>query len=330
MIKVSVIVPVYNVERYLRKCLDSLLCQTLEEIEFIAVNDGSTDSSQEILNEYMQKTDKLRCFIKENGGLSDARNYGFPFAGGEYIGYVDSDDFVDADMFQVMYEKAKESDSDIVECNLRHVFPDNSRDVEIMERFYDRGSLLCFGRHVVWNKIYRRTWLAQTKVCFPVGLIYEDVEFFSKLVPYIRRYDYVDIAPIYYVQRAGSINNFASAKTMHIFQILENIAAFYKENGFYAEYERQLEYLYSRILLCSSFSRMCCIPDASIRGNALHKNWTFLVQAYPNWRRNPVLKERRSRHELFMKTINAATYAVYGALLPLAYTIRRKLSKKWK
>ena len=330
MIKVSVIIPVYNVEQYLEKCLDSLLGQTLEEIEFIAVNDGATDGSQKILDEYLKKSDRLRCFKKENGGLSDARNYGFQFAKGEYIGYVDSDDFVDEDMFRAMYDKAKETDSDVVECNIRHTFPDNSEDEEIVERFYDRDKLLCFGRHVVWNKIYRRTWLMDTRVDFPVGLIYEDVAFFCKLVPYICRYAYVDIAPIHYVQRVNSINNSASKKTMQIFQILGNITAFYKEKGLYAEYETELEYVYSRILLCSSLSRMCRIPDAAIRKVALRENWSLLQQVYPAWRRNPVLRSQKSRHALFMRSINGITYKAYGIVLPFVYSVSRRMSRKWK
>ena len=103
-IKVSVIVPVYNVEAYLERCLNSLVKQTLEEIEIIVVNDGTKDNSQAIIDRYAAAyPQKVISLIKENGGLSDARNYGIPYAHGEYIGFVDSDDYVDADMYERLY-----------------------------------------------------------------------------------------------------------------------------------------------------------------------------------------------------------------------------------
>ena len=95
MAKVSIIVPVYNVEEYLEKCLDSLVNQTLQDIEIIVVNDGSPDNSQQIIDAYIEKyPDKIKGFIKENGGLSDARNYGITKASADYIGFVDSDDYM--------------------------------------------------------------------------------------------------------------------------------------------------------------------------------------------------------------------------------------------
>ena len=122
MIKISVIVPVYNVENYLRKCLYSLVNQTLQEIEILMVNDGSTDHSQEIIDEF--QTDfplKIKAFKKENGGLSDARNFGIAQAKGEYFGFVDSDDEVSPGMFEEMYHLAKKHDAEMVICNLQKV-----------------------------------------------------------------------------------------------------------------------------------------------------------------------------------------------------------------
>ena len=107
MAKVSVIVPIYNVEKYLPKCLDSLVNQTLDDIEIILVNDGSLDDSRKIAKEYSEKyKDKIIYLEKENGGLSDARNYGIPYATGEYIAFLDSDDYIDIDAYKQMYEKA--------------------------------------------------------------------------------------------------------------------------------------------------------------------------------------------------------------------------------
>ena len=323
MVKVSVIIAVYNAEEYLEKCLDSLLEQTLEEIEIIAVDDGSTDSSPEILKRYAAADMKVKCFTKPNGGAADARNYGLAYASGEYVGYLDSDDFADADMFEVMYNKAKEQGSDIVECNLHHTY-ENYEDTEIMDKYYEPGELLCFGRYVVWNKIYRREWLLEAHAHFPVGVIYEDVAFVAKLAPYIKKYDYVDIAPVHYVQRESSVNNSKSVKTMDIFAVLHDIISFYREKGFYEQYEKELEYLYARILLCSSFARMCRIPDRTIRKRALKLNWSELVGAFPKWRRNPILKKDKGRNALFMKMQNPLCYKICGASFPVALKIKNR------
>ena len=117
MIKVSVIVPVYNTEKYLAKCLDSLVNQTLKDIEIIVVNDGTKDNSEKIINKYLKKYSKIRYYKKENGGLSSARNYGIELANGEYVGFVDSDDYVKDGMFSKMYECAIKNNSDIVVCD---------------------------------------------------------------------------------------------------------------------------------------------------------------------------------------------------------------------
>ena len=114
MPKVSIIVPVYNVSAFLPRCLDSLVNQTLKDIEIIVVNDGSTDESQAIIDTYSANYPHIiKAFKKQNGGLSDARNFGIKRATGDFLGFVDSDDFVDITMFEKLYHKAYETDSDI-------------------------------------------------------------------------------------------------------------------------------------------------------------------------------------------------------------------------
>ena len=109
--KVSIIVPVYGVEEWLERCMESLVHQTLQDIEIIVVNDGSPDNSQEIIDRYVKEyPDLVQGHIKENGGLSDARNYGLQYATGEYIAFVDSDDYVDVTMYEKLYKKAIEEE----------------------------------------------------------------------------------------------------------------------------------------------------------------------------------------------------------------------------
>lgn len=125
MIKVSIIVPFYNVENYIEKCLKSLVNQTLKDIEILLVNDGSKDGSEEIAKKFIETyPNKIVYFKKENGGLSDARNYAIPYAKGEYIAFLDSDDYVEPNMYEEMYNKAKEQTLDYVECDFLWEYPD--------------------------------------------------------------------------------------------------------------------------------------------------------------------------------------------------------------
>lgn len=323
MIKVSIIVPVYNVEKYLEKCLKSLVNQTLKDIEIIVVNDGATDNSQDIIDKFDLKYDNIIALKKTNGGLSDARNYGVGFAKGKYIGFVDSDDFVDEDMYENLYNKAILDKSDIVECNLRHTFED-FEDIEIGEKIYEKNKILIYGRSVVWNKIYDREWLTKTGVQFPKGLIYEDVQYYLMLVPYIRKYSYIDSASIHYVQRSSSINNFSTLKTMDILKILKNILEYYKKNGFYDEYKKALEFFFAKIILCSSFSRMTKIKNKKERKYALRENWEFLNDKFPDWKKSQYLKRDKSKNGIYMRTVNKFTYKIYSSVFPFLFSIKNK------
>lgn len=323
MIKVSVIVPVYNVEGYLEKCLESLVNQTLQEIEIIIVNDGSTDGSANIINKYAKNyPNKIIVLEKKNGGLSDARNYGMPYARGKYISYIDSDDFVDLDMMELLYNKAEEEQADYVECNLHHTYP-NYEDTEIGIHYYDKNELIMFGRSVVWNKLYNREWLNHTKVKFAVGLNHEDVDFFVRIVPYIRKIVYIDQPCVHYVQREGSINNAKSLKLLDIHTILAGLIDYYKEQGFYDSYESSLEYLSTRILLGSAFVRFCKIPDKKIRNKAIKENWDFLYKFFPDWKKNTTLKNQKGYKNLYVRMMNKPLYKVMSWLMPMCVRCRK-------
>lgn len=129
MEKVSIIVPVYNVESYLDECLTSLVNQSLNDIKIIIVNDGSTDSSQKIIDKYaLRYPEKIMALNKENGGLASARNFGLQYAQGEYVGFVDSDDYVDVNMYNEMYNLAIKNNADLVVCDLEYFFEYSNKD----------------------------------------------------------------------------------------------------------------------------------------------------------------------------------------------------------
>lgn len=323
MPKVSVIVPFYNVEGYIEKCLETLVNQTLKDIEIILVNDGSKDRSIDIVKKFLkQYPEKIVYLEKENGGLSDARNFAIPYAKGEYIAFLDSDDYVEKDMYQLMYELAKKESSDMVECNFIWEYPDKKRE-DIGEIYIGQFEMLEKVRVVAWNKLIKREILEKNKIEFPKGLQYEDVEFTYKLVPFINKVSFVKKPCVHYVQREGSISNSQNERTKEIFEVLENVINFYKEKEIYDKFKTQLEYLYVRYAFCSSLLRIVKIQDETVQENLLNLTWQNVNEKYPNWKQNEIIKKgeglnfRYKMYNLYMKTLNKYTYKIYTTLLSL-------------
>lgn len=317
MPKVSVIVPIYNVEKYLEKCINSLLSQTLKDIQIILVNDGSKDNSGNIAKEY-EKNNKDRVIYveKENGGLSDARNYGLKYATGNFIAFLDSDDYIEKNAYEEMYNKAIEEDADYVECDFIWEFPNKTR-VDKQYPYKNKKEMLSFVRVVAWNKLIKRQLITDNNLEFPKGLRYEDVEFTYKLIPFINKFTYVDKPFVHYVQREGSIANVQNERTAEIFTVLDNVIEFYKENNIYEEYRDELEYNYARYLLCSSLKRMCKIKDKSIREKLLTESWERLNLNFPNWKENVILKTVNIGKNKYMRTVNKSTYKIYSKILEI-------------
>ena len=317
MVKVSVIVPIYNVEKYLEKCLESLVNQTLKEIQIILVNDGTKDTSGEIAKKYQEKyPEKIISLEKENGGLSDARNYGIPHATGEYIAFLDSDDYVELDMYEEMYNLAQKEQSDMVECDFIWEYPNKSKQ-DIGTIYEGKKEMLEKVRVVAWNKLIKRTLLEQAQISFPKGYRYEDVEFTYKLIPYLQKISFLKMPCIHYMQRQGSISNSQNERTKEIFDILEHVIAFYKEKGLYDQYKTELEYIYTRYLLCSSLLRMTKIQDKKIKKELLNKTWENLNTKFPNWKKNEILRKSKNKKNLYIRTVNKSTYGLYCKIFGL-------------
>lgn len=314
MTKVSIIVPVYNVEQYIGKCIESLGNQTLEDIEIIMVDDGSTDNSAKIIKRCMRKYSQIKYYKKENGGLSDARNYGLEYATGKYIGFVDSDDYVDLDMYRKMYEKAQKDNSDIVECNVYWIYPKKSK-IDIGFRYRTRKEMLTNARVMACNKIYKKDLLNKSKIKFTKGIKYEDVEFFYKLVPYINNVSFVKEPLYYYMQRNTSIANTQNEKNADIFIALNNVIKYYKENGLYNEYKEELEYTYTRLLLCSSLKRISKVKNKNIRKQLLNQTWIELNENFPYWKENKILNTNKSKKNKYMLSMNRVSYRIYTSIL---------------
>ena len=320
MPKVSIIVPIYNVEMYIEKCLETLVNQTLKDIEIILVNGGSKDSSAEIAKKYLEKyPEKIIYLEKENGGLSDSRNYELPHAKGEYIAFLDSDDYVEENMYEEMYELAKKEDSDMVQCNFYWEYPDkNKKKIGELKQYSNKKEMLVKTRVEAWNKLIKREILVKNpEIRFPKGLRYEDVEFTYKLIPYVEKISILNKPFIHYIQRGNSISNTQNERTKEIFDVLDNVIKYYKEKNLYEEYKEQLEYVYVKTVLCRSLLRMVKINDKDIKSQLLKRTWENVNTKFPEWKKNPILKKNKSLKDLYLKTTNKITYKIYCKILSL-------------
>lgn len=211
--KVSIIVPIYNVESYVHRCVDSILAQTYQNIEVILVDDGSPDSCPAICDQYAMQDERVKVIHKQNGGLSDARNAGITAATGEWLAFVDGDDWVERSFIATLLKTAMDGEADVAVCGYKFVYPGRSQAVVIGKHMVlDREAALIdiltyqrYGGVMTWNKLYKTQLFHDNAIQFPKGKIHEDNFTTYKTYMAVQRVAYCD-EPLYsYVQREGSI-----------------------------------------------------------------------------------------------------------------------------
>ena len=214
MDKISVVVPVYNVEKYLEKCLNSIINQTYKNIEIIVVDDGSTDSCGQLCDEYAIMDKRIIVIHKKNGGLSDARNVGIDNATGKFICFIDSDDYVESNMIEKLYSVCKETNSDICCCgkfieNTSNTKISNSKDFFICssEEALERMLTINDIETSAWDKIYKTSLFKNNDIKYPVNEIYEDMSTTYKVIDKAEKICHIPIPLYHYVIRNDSISH---------------------------------------------------------------------------------------------------------------------------
>lgn len=246
--KVSIILPVYNVEKYLSACLDSLLAQTLEEIEIVAVNDGSTDGSLQILQAYQSlNPEKLFIFSTENHGVSRARNYGFAHSHGEYVWFVDSDDFVEPDACRLLYEKATADGNDLVlfryynvdsETGVRkeYIASCHNQNFRVADKPYELPAISPYP----WIKFIHRDLF--NGLCFPEGIRFEDLPVAYLLAVKARSIGYVDQCFYNYRKNVGFLSRLTPS-TLHIRNAIIFMKKEMEKLGLFEQYQTELDFI---------------------------------------------------------------------------------------
>ncbi|MCU7212138.1 glycosyltransferase family 2 protein [Turicibacter sanguinis] len=212
---VSIVVPIYNVENYVRKCIDSIISQTYQNIEIILVNDGSTDQSGQIISSYLEVDKRIRIFHKENGGLSDARNYGMRYITGEYVLFVDSDDWIDKSFVESLVNVSLIEAADIVQCGFYYTYDEcleydnrwfNENDPYYVLNHHEAMKELIQNERIknfAWGKLFKASLLHD--IPFEKGVLFEDIFWMHQVFARIEKYVLIHQPLYFYRQRMDSI-----------------------------------------------------------------------------------------------------------------------------
>lgn len=300
--KLSVIVPIYNVEKYLDKCLDSLVNQTMDEIEIICVNDGSMDQSQMIVEKYQKQfPGKIIGLMKKNGGLADARNYGLAHANGEYVAFIDSDDWVEREMFKTMYQQVIQKQADIVVCDMQYVYESGETKFvtggDFDETNVSENPLVITMNNSACNKLFKRCLFDDVK--FPKGLWYEDLG----CVPIVlaKAFKIVKVNQVFYnyFQREGSIMHTPSEKIFDIYRALDLVKNYITANHIPCLDEVNYMYVEHGAKLTTQRIR----EYQNGREVFLKQNITTLSSKYPKWIKNKYISTYSQKEKILLKLL---------------------------
>ncbi|MEG1597211.1 MAG: glycosyltransferase family 2 protein [Bacilli bacterium] len=302
-IKVSVIVPIYNSEKYLSKCLDSLVKQTLNEIQIILVNDGSSDNSEDICKDYCKQYRHILYLKKENGGQASARNLGVSKASGEFLSFIDSDDYINIKTLAKAYEKAVSERADIVVFDIVKLTNENEEE----HISYENLSLNEVTNYVIsdpspCNKIFRRKLFSENNVRFLEGKIYEDLAVIPTLVCYTNKICHLNEFLYYYVIHDNSTMRFNkySQKLNDIFYALDFLEKVFIESKKYDNFKEEIEFIFIEHLLHGASLRFLNYREGHEDLQNIRK---LIKEKYPRFYKNKYFKLRDWKYKLFCNLI---------------------------
>lgn len=252
MCELTIVVAIYNVEKYLDKCLESLSKQSAKDYEVWCINDGSTDNSRDVILKYVNNDKRFKLFDKGNGGLSDARNYGIDRCNSKYISFVDGDDFVSFDYVEEILRHMDSVDMFIFAYNQYYLANDKKEkiDLRIDEGVYnlkEKKELLAYTPNAAWNKAYRTSLFKDNGIVYPFGYRHQDLGTTPKLLLRANKICYLN-KPLYnyLIDRPNNITAQIDNKLYHIVDMAKEVMDYYKKENVYDEYVDEFEYLIKR------------------------------------------------------------------------------------
>ena len=314
----SVIIPVYNTEKYLHKCIDSVLKQTYKEYEIIIVNDGSTDSSAEILCSYEKSCSCIRVVTQTNKGLGGARNTGIAMAKGDYLVFLDSDDYIREDMLEVLGQTLETKDLDVIAFDAYMVDLNGTVHSICSARQYSESCVNLSGKDLLMMeptscfKVYKRELFQEKKICFPEKLWYEDFATIPRMALHVKKMAYIKEPLYFYLQNPNSITHSKyTARMMEIMAAFDYVVNYYTEEKRFDEYYEELEWnCFLHVLYYSSFRLL---------SNAYHikemrKLQSYCSNLFAGYRHNIYVQQYKSERYLMKYIVDQQYFRFYSSI----------------
>lgn len=298
MVKISAIIPVYNSEKYLKRCIDSLLNQSLKEIEIILINDGSTDGSQKIIEAYAKKFPSIfKTFLQSNHGQASSRNFGLKYATGEFISFIDSDDYLELSAYEEAYDFSVSNNLDIVCFN----FFEENNNVKRVSSYYKFKNYPNDIKYVLnetspVNKIIRKSLIDNNNIRFTENCIYEDLELIPKLVLYTNKIGFLDKCLYNYVIHENSTMRQTSynPKLNSIYFVIDSLKKSFENT----KYTKELEYIFIEHLLHGAVLRYLQYPEGE---SDIEKISNIMKANFPNWYKNIYYRKQSIKYKIVCK-----------------------------
>lgn len=315
MCKVSVIVPAYNAMSYIETCLQSLVNQKYHDFEIIVVNDGSTDKTADILFEYQKKYDFINVINQCNKGQALARNEGVKKASGDFICFVDSDDYVSEDFLLALCRKQNESQADIVWCDaflVKDTIIGKLSDESILQN--DEIKHYILNNSGPWRKLIRKSIIIKNDLFFPSLRSYEDVAVVPQYALYANKIVYLEDALYYYVLHEGSLMHQISfnPKLLEIFAAMDILYSGFQRDGFIHDYHDEIEYLFIDHMLHAASLRFFAFDEGL---NEMDKIIGTIKERFPKWQNNSYYKMRDWKYKWICKMFYKKMYGVLKIIL---------------
>ena len=280
----TIVVPIYNIEEYLDRCLDSIYNQTYKDFKVLCINDGSTDKSRDIILKYVDLDNRFQLIDKENGGLSDARNYGIKQVKTKYVALVDGDDYVDNNYVETIIKELNKQDLDILVYGYKQYTLNNTDNKELNPPRISDGvysldndkKILAYCSNSAWTKVYKTELFINNNIYYPLGYRHQDLGTTPKLLYKAKKVGFInDCLYNYLLDRPNNITTQIDSKIYHIIDMIKEIIDYYKKENIFDEYKNELYYLSFRNCI-QSLRKSMNLKDKKFVYNFIDDVFNFL------------------------------------------------------
>lgn len=285
MVKVSIIIPCYNCEKTIERCINSIQNQSFTDFEALLIDDGSTDNTPQIIKKTIINDNRFQYHHQKNEGVSSARNHVLKKIKGEYISFIDSDDYIEKEFIQQLLKAIQKNNVKLSACSNKMIFKNKEKTPKL-----NNHDIYLNISSSVSDKLFHKSLFEDKDIRFPVGKWYEDLEVITKIILNIDKNYTIINKPLYnYIQNKGSIMHTSDNRIFQIYDILENIIQYSKKKGIYEKNKNKIEFIWIYHILYATIFR-----------SGLHKNFskemikkikTKTTQKYPQWRKNKYIKK---------------------------------------